>query len=190
MCDHPESKYFYFVPCSGHGQCINSQCVCDVGWTGSADFEIKAGLDCDINVNVILYLGIVSVIIGCVACLIYFRCFLKYLIYHQLDRREFEFIFNFLISNVVSVVGISSVIKPCLLSNTYYNCTDFNATSNGHGLTNIIALSLGVMNTNYCLFMYLLVCLRVLDRFNNVLSIESTQKIQDLVITSELWFSC
>ena len=47
--------------CSGNGYYLNGNCICDTGWTSTADFYVP-GLDCDIRSNVVEALAITSIV--------------------------------------------------------------------------------------------------------------------------------
>ena len=74
-CDRHYGIAGYSSVCSGHGTCINNQCICNNDWTSQGDFETQENYDCDMNIMTI------KVISGFVFCLsiITFISLLRYI---------------------------------------------------------------------------------------------------------------
>ena len=56
------NRHYALIPsksiCSGHGVCVNDQCICDSGWTFRNDFSWKQHYDCDQNIMSAKILGL------------------------------------------------------------------------------------------------------------------------------------
>ena len=49
-------------PCSSRGDCIDNKCICKHGFSSRADFELDFFYDCDINLNAIKVLSLISLL--------------------------------------------------------------------------------------------------------------------------------
>jgi hypothetical protein len=62
-CSYPDFSASS-LPCSGHGSCIDSLCVCDSMWTGSSDWINGDGYDCHVSQVVMKVLWTVDLVFG------------------------------------------------------------------------------------------------------------------------------
>jgi hypothetical protein len=62
-CSYPNYSWSSEV-CSGNGECIDSICVCNAGWTGASDWVSGDGYDCQTNYYFVSALWVIAVLMG------------------------------------------------------------------------------------------------------------------------------
>lgn len=119
MSDCP-SFYPMQSPCSGHGDCVSGLCICHPGWKDTGDYSIVPGRDCDISIDAIRSLAIVSVFVGFVSLLVIGRylyrrvvIYVKTIFYEEYRIPDLLFPFLlFLGVAILTIIALAKAIDP------------------------------------------------------------------------------
>lgn len=177
MCEINRRSYYYHLSeCSGNGMCVNNTCVCYTGWTDITDFSVQPGLDCDINLYVLYYLGIISGIVSGIAAIAYIKYIISNNFMHDFDKNEKTFTICLFIFNV-SIVGLSFT-RPCSLHQSG-NCTNLLLIGKDPGST--VGAAICLLFLNIGISAYIAKCMDILSKFNHVVSTQAQKSIIDTI---------
>lgn len=125
---------FSTMTCSGHGFCEHSKCTCDTGWSSRADYELDVSFDCDISLDMVLVLSVMTFIVASISVTITIRSILIYNLSFN-DHKSVilvAFLFKFI---GISMYALSKIIDP---TNYIIGASHGTLTLVGHVMTWVV----------------------------------------------------
>ena len=99
--------------CSNNGHLVNGSCICNQGWTSIGDFNPTKGLDCGIDEASVQILASISLALGLIAMIIFFRYLLVRLIINPKFDINMKFVLTYTIQTVTcNIYDIAVIINP------------------------------------------------------------------------------
>lgn len=188
MCDvDSTSKYFELQTCNGHGVCVNNACVCDPGWIGLSYFY-QTGIDCDINVRLVIIMSQISNVIGAIAIIFFIRYIFLYLTQYQNQDIELYFILCFLCINIM-IMFITT--RTCTFQRDSEYCFEhMSARVIGQDPGETVGTSIGIVIAHLGFILFFQIYFKFINSLNYFSSMEAQAKIETSFSNGKLMHHC